>query len=358
VLEFFGSLKMQSDKAPYYTHASDINAILCGDGISLGHGYAFIFAGWGNSKTAILRDGEIVAETTEALLPDVNSRDFWKGWFRIRAEKLGDSVRLWVGGEPVLEFTDADPLPGGRVGLWTYRNGLMVARARLWYAHEKPGGVVREAARKVEPPPSGEHSRAAAEFVDDFERDRGEWHVPPGDSSTLLELDDETAAAGRQSLRVTNGGEGGLFAAEAVAAPFRVTDWPRLSFDYRLSRDVRVNLYLYALGRWRAVAFTADEVMGEDTRPIGRIADVRADGAWHHAEVDLPGLLEPLRRGPGGSPGNRYLALYCGQAPGADLTISRVALSAPTESYLRCGIGGNGCGACYWLDNFRIGPPQ
>jgi hypothetical protein len=34
--------------------------------------------------------------------------------------------------------------------------------------------------------------------------------------------------------------------------------------------------------------------------------------------------------------------------------VKYVALGAPEESYVRCGIGGNGRGTSYWIDNFRI----
>ncbi len=44
--------------------------------------------------------------------------------------------------------------------------------------------------------------------------------------------------------------------------------------------------------------------------------------------------------------------------PETTFTVTQVALAPPLESYVRCGIGGNGRGTQYWIDNFRIGPAR
>ncbi|HJN18054.1 MAG TPA: hypothetical protein QGH10_21320, partial [Armatimonadota bacterium] len=64
---------------------------------------------------------------------------------------------------------------------------------------------------------------------------------------------------------------------------------------------------------------------------------ILADDQWHHAEFDI---ATPLS------------ALY---PESKTLEVKYIAFAAPEESYLRCGLGGNGRGATYWLDNFRIG---
>ncbi len=66
----------------------------------------------------------------------------------------------------------------------------------------------------------------------------------------------------------------------------------------------------------------------------------RADGEWHHPQVNL---LEGLQ--------HLYPQL-------STPTVTHVVLSPPWESYAWCGIGGNGLGTVYWIDNFRIGPAQ
>ena len=339
VLEFFANVQMDLPPPPGYSHPSDVNAELCGDGRSLDSGYSFVLAGWNNTKAAILRQGEVVAETPWAFVNPISSNpEFHRHWFRVRAERLGNQVRFWVDGKQLLEYTDPDPLPGGRVALWSFHNGLMVGRARLWYADERPGGVVRTPpVREAALPPVPRTS--AAEVTNDFEADPGEWQTVSTAPGPYLELDGTTAAAGRQSLKVTNDVEGGPFAVYAVTTPFRLADWSQLSFDYRLPPDVKVNLYLYVNGRWHAVGLTATQEPWDGVPVLSQVPGVEADGEWHHAQVDLLGPLTQM-----------YPLFKA-------FVVKYVALSAPDESYVRCGLGGNHRGAHFWVDNFRIGPP-
>jgi len=345
VLEFFAAIRMEENWRgnPYaYIHPSDINATLCGDGQRLDGGYSFVLAGWRNSRSAILRNGEIVAETPDAIFADPSTRDeFHHHWFRVRAEKLGGQIRFWVDGELILEYTDSSPLPGGRVGLWSFHNDLVVARARLWFAQEEqPGGVVRVPGIEtvsLQPTP---RDRSAPAVFDDFETSSGEWWVPPDAPGALVALDAKTAASGRQSLRVTNQDEGGPFTVYPVTTPFRISDFPVLSFDYRLTPDVKLNLYFYTNGEWHALKLTAEQFPGDGVVVIGEVPDLQADGRWHHAEVNLFDLMQ-----------RAYPQFKVFQ-------VKQFALSPPWESYTRCGIGGNHRGTQYWVDNFRLGPAE
>ena len=338
-LEFFGSIKMDVPPPPGYSRPSDINAALCADGPDLGSGYAFVFAGWNNTKTAILRKGRVVAETGDVVFanPTSSNHDFHRHWFRVRAEKIGNRVALWVDGREALAYEDPEPLPGGRAGAWSFHNGLMVGRARLWFEEERPGGVVPcHMAAAPAPEPA---MRAADQPVsDDFEKGVGEWQAFTHPPTTQLALDNSTAAAGKRSLKVTNLQPGGDFGVYASVSSFRATEWPKLSFDYRLTPAARVNVYVYAAGQWHAVKLSAEEPDSGGAPLLGEIAGVVADDQWHRAEFDL---LTPLQT----------------QHPESKaLEVKYVAFAAPEESYLRCGLGGNGRGTTYWIDNFSIGP--
>ena len=69
-------------------------------------------------------------------------------------------------------------------------------------------------------------------------------------------------------------------------------------------------------------------------------AEIIADGKWRRAEIDLESLLKAT-----------YPQFKIFQ-------IRELVLSPPWSSYTRCGIGGNGGGTQYWIDNFHIGPRE
>jgi len=342
VLEWFGAIESDNVNRIRYMHPSDINTTICGDGKSLRSGYSFILGGWNNSKSAILRNGEVVAETTDVVLPDPNARDLTahRAWSRIRIEKFGNHISMYYEKKLVLEYTDPDPLPGGRIGLWSFHNEPVAGRVRLWYSDEGAPSVVRKPEVRVTQLEPVKRAADATEIFDDFEQDAGEWGPLDDSSAAFLALDSEGAQGDGSCLRVTNQQEGESFAVAAVTTPFEVTKWPRLSFDYRFSPDAHVNLYLRIDDRWQAVTLSAEQMPWDGVPVIGEVPDFTADGQWHHAEVDLQAGLQEA---------------YEGFIPA---TVTQVAFSAPWESYVLCGIGGNGRGATYWIDNFRIGPAE
>jgi len=132
VAEFWGAVMMDTRDGTGYTHPSDLNGVICGDGHRLCSGYAFVFAGENNTSTRLLRLGEVVAQTDAV---KIGSKDqFHRHWFHCRLEKSGGHLTYSIDGEKALEYEDPDPLPGGYVGVWTYQgNGILVARTRIAY---------------------------------------------------------------------------------------------------------------------------------------------------------------------------------------------------------------------------------
>jgi len=126
-VEFAAGIKMQRDRGAYMDYGRDINISLCADGKSVDSGYTFVFAGWGNTRNAILRKGEVVAESKTPLLTE----DIHRKWFLIRAEKKGERLRFFIDDALVCEYEDILPLLGDRLSLWTYRCGIMVSRFRV-----------------------------------------------------------------------------------------------------------------------------------------------------------------------------------------------------------------------------------
>ena len=125
-VEFAAGIRHQQRGGGSYRHASDMNVVICGNGADLVSGYGFVLGGWGNTKTAITRNGKIVAEIERTIPGSIHRR-----WFYFKVVKRGGHLKYYIDEELVLEYTDPNPLPDGRVALWTWKNGLMVARVRI-----------------------------------------------------------------------------------------------------------------------------------------------------------------------------------------------------------------------------------
>jgi len=126
-VEFAAAIKMDYTKSYGYKFASDLNATLCADGRNIDSGYSFVFGGWGNTKTAIVRQRKVVAEAAKPIIDGYIHRRWW--YFKI--EKRGNRLRYWVDNKLVLEYADPKPLAGNRIAIWTYRHGMMLARFRV-----------------------------------------------------------------------------------------------------------------------------------------------------------------------------------------------------------------------------------
>jgi hypothetical protein len=125
-VEFCAAVKMDFTKAVGYAYASDLNLTICADGQDLDSGYSFVFGGWKNTRTAIVRRRQVVAQSDKLLL----TGDIHTHWWHFRVEKRGGRFRYYVDNALALEYTDPDPLAGDRIALWTYRHGMMLTRFR------------------------------------------------------------------------------------------------------------------------------------------------------------------------------------------------------------------------------------
>ena len=135
-VEFYAGIKMDASRGRRYEYASDMNVTICGDGRDLNSGYNLMFGGWRNTATCIVRRGAVVAQTRASTIP--NRSNIHRRWFYIRAEKVGSQIALYVDNQRVLTYTDPEPLDGGQMAMWTYRNGLMVARVRVSHQGAAP----------------------------------------------------------------------------------------------------------------------------------------------------------------------------------------------------------------------------
>jgi hypothetical protein len=112
----------------------DFNAVLCGDGVDVDSGYAFLVAPGGSDEVKLLRLGKEVASSTDFLMP----RAGHNRWTYLRAWKQGGHISLWFEGQLVLAYDDPDPLTGGYCGVWTQDNGILVPKVTIY--HQQRGG--------------------------------------------------------------------------------------------------------------------------------------------------------------------------------------------------------------------------
>lgn len=136
-LEFFVGNRMEGERGQPYTYARDINVTLCSDGQDLTKGYTFMWGGFGNTASVILRDGVEVKRIGKTIPTDMN---FHRHWFSYKVEKQGNKLTFRVdrffqdrAGEKSSElvYEDSQPLTGDRLAIWTYDHSIMISRVRI-----------------------------------------------------------------------------------------------------------------------------------------------------------------------------------------------------------------------------------
>lgn len=318
-----------------YKHISDLNVTIGGDGRNLSSGYSFQFAAKHNTVSQIRRQQSVVAETTNVVM--VNPRrvnvPWQRHWYHLRIEKKKGHLKFYVDGHPALEFNDPKPLPGGHLGLWTWRGGLMVARVRI--AGERVSFPERKAAPQFAPGDFGSSwdvTRKPVSVRCSFDRGIRGWTTDADEPGTQLAF---LASGNRRYLHAINNISGGPFAVIAGVKPFDVAKFPVLAFDFRADPGTAVNLNLRVENRRLVIPLTAGD---EEPNHLNLLppAQVKADGAWHHLTYKL---LEVLKA--------RFPHIPA-------FTVQKLDFGAPFAEYLRSGFGGNHFGCTYSIDNFEL----
>jgi len=149
-VEFAVGPKMETARGgTAYRYTRDFNVTICADGKDLASGYSFFYGGWDNKETAITRGNTVVARCA-AVIP--RQSGIHRRWFYLKVEKLGNTLNFYVDGIRVLSYADPTPLPGNRVALWTWGNGIMVSRVRISASAIRPAeppGIPRGPCRSV-----------------------------------------------------------------------------------------------------------------------------------------------------------------------------------------------------------------
>jgi len=327
-----------------YRHLGNLDLAICGDGRDVSSGYSFVYAGKDNTVVRIMRKGQVVAEEKrpEIMVKAMRLNVPWqRHWFHLRVEKRGGNLRLFADDKLWLKYTDPDPLPGGQVAAWGYRNGLMIARARVWYEKDAGEGEPPVLLEQVSPV-EGQWQVDAKQLglVSDFERNTNGWAPVPSAEAMQVQL--APAGASGRCLKVTAPFSGGDMVVMAGLKEFDPLKLGKLSFDYKLDPQAKVNLYAKFGADYHVVLFSAPESPGEarpgtPAKPLGKLDNVVADNQWHHAEFDLAAAVQAAFP-------NR-----------PDIRAANLSFAGPRDAeYLRAGFGGNYFGTSFCVDNVRL----
>ena len=87
-------------------------------------------------------------------------------WWYSRLEKEGNKVTAYMDEKPIVSFDDSKPIQGGQTAIWTYNNGLMLARVQLYFEREQkstfvPTNPVRQVALPASKVPAKTPVRSA-----------------------------------------------------------------------------------------------------------------------------------------------------------------------------------------------------
>ena len=380
----YASMKMRSS-GTYYC-PSDLNLTLAADRESPASGYSFLVGGWANSKTAILRNGKVVAETKGPYLP--NTRDGYpasamlhRRWFYVKVRRKGPTLQLYLDNRKYLEYTDPQPLRGGKAAVWTQEQSIMVARTQFFYSKAvMPKQTVAAPAKTaVELPPArlpplDVVCRNRTGYFFDFETGTQGWPASVRGAGNAMAARDTRATGsrgGRASLKLVNAECSGRFLTAIPVKKVNLLACPVLSFDYKIPRDVQVNLY-FDVGasktarrrsvpwvrvrrggrqRWRAdraralsvaartyfIALSGPSSSTEGVKLAGGFPNARADNRWRKASVNLAQMMRRF-----------YPTESTVHAENFRLGFDH------RGTYEVAGMGGNARGASYHIDNFLL----
>ncbi len=169
-----------------------------------------------------------------------------------------------------------------------------------------------------------------------YQRDNG---VPSGARFTIED----------GALSISNA-YAGSFGVDTKTPAFDAEKYGHIFFDYLVpatadnNKTVKVNIFFRVKGSYHGVQFTGPAEVRAGSVFLGVLNGVAADGKWHRAHIPL---RDWLRR------------LY---PRDAQLPIEEIIIGNwDNENYLMAGIGGNGTGAVWKIDNFvvtGVGPEQ
>ena len=350
----------------YYPRVGDINVALCSEGRDLFSGYNLIIAAWdpawSERWTQFWRKAELVEQTDRELIPrtrndrpteraievewDPGGRPIHGAWYYVKIRRTGPRFDVFFDNTHVLSYTDADPLAGRHLALWTQHNSIVVARAKIGCRRVNKGGGILAAAPEARAPvlPDSQPSPSLLcpthpSLLYDFEKGLQGWERASGDQGAELSLTEGGKDRGNHSLRVVNTYAGGDVGVELPLPELDLGRVAWIEMDCAVPPQVSVNLYIRLREdpmeqAWVQLSGPAHDVA--NMVGLGAFESFKPDGKWRRVRF---GLSQALRKA---FPQRKTFV------------VERMLLGYLHEGYLNAGLGGNPEGASYLLDNVTI----
>jgi hypothetical protein len=150
-IEFYAGMRMG-----WYERPGDLNLTVMSRSNASGDGYSAIATGWDPDHSQLysrlLRNGDAMDISTKYLVPRSRAglvrqgyqplvaagRDIHGAWYGMQLRRVGTRIQYIYDNEPVFDVEDKNPLQDGSLGIWTYRNSMMVARIKIAAESIKP----------------------------------------------------------------------------------------------------------------------------------------------------------------------------------------------------------------------------
>lgn len=144
-MQFYFAFKMGIEKVAtkWHYHPRDVGISFCGDGKNLGSGYSFIVGADGNLRSDLMRQNQTIGQShaPEALLFAMtdsypSAEKLHRRWWLVKVNKIGNRIECWLENKLIISYDDPKPLAAGQMAIWTYNNGIMLARVQIFYENE------------------------------------------------------------------------------------------------------------------------------------------------------------------------------------------------------------------------------
>ncbi len=171
-----------------------------------------------------------------------------------------------------------------------------------------------------------------------FEDGFDEWSNRDSMVGATLDLNNTQTPNNTNCLELVNLEEGGNFASNIRITSFDASQYPLVSFDYKISEDVKIN-FLVKLENddtWYEIVFTDDfkDYRQVNMECVGSIDNIIKDNNWHSTSFNLYEMLKTKTD---------------------DFQVKEMIMADwNTAGYMKLVYGTNPAYATYYLDNFMI----